>query len=202
MAECYTIQEPKNSSQCQYEVLPKHPGDLEITQEQTTKSNKYLPNGKVRLMVDDSGLVSHTAVDLQPDSGGLLPENVSRNNCQCDCSQNSAETHHDCTAKTNKTLDCQLMQLASQIESHDFENNAENETAETVESIHNLERDILNGIEYVIYKSEVQMPDIMRLITKDLSEPYSVYTYRYFIHNWPKLCFLVSIFCSVHDDPG
>jgi len=34
------------------------------------------------------------------------------------------------------------------------------------------------------------MPDIMRLIQKDLSEPYSIYTYRYFIHNWPKLCFL------------
>lgn len=46
----------------------------------------------------------------------------------------------------------------------------------------------------VPYKSEVQMPDIMRLITKDLSEPYSIYTYRYFIHNWPQLCFLVSIY--------
>jgi len=42
----------------------------------------------------------------------------------------------------------------------------------------------------VVYESELQMPDIMRLITKDLSEPYSIYTYRYFIHNWPKLCFL------------
>ena len=47
------------------------------------------------------------------------------------------------------------------------------------------------GIEYVVYQSEHQMQDIMRLITKDLSEPYSIYTYRYFIHNWPKLCFLV-----------
>lgn len=47
-------------------------------------------------------------------------------------------------------------------------------------------------IEYVSYESELQMPDIMRLIQKDLSEPYSIYTYRYFIHNWPKLCFLVS----------
>lgn len=46
-------------------------------------------------------------------------------------------------------------------------------------------------IEYISYKSELQMPDIMRLIQKDLSEPYSIYTYRYFIHNWPKLCFLV-----------
>ncbi|ELK27285.1 PREDICTED: N-alpha-acetyltransferase 30 [Myotis davidii] len=37
------------------------------------------------------------------------------------------------------------------------------------------------------------MPDIMRLITKDLSEPYSIYTYRYFIHNWPQLCFLAVV---------
>jgi len=50
-----------------------------------------------------------------------------------------------------------------------------------------VEEDI---IEYVGYKTELQMPDIMRLIQKDLSEPYSVYTYRYFIHNWPNLCFL------------
>jgi peptide alpha-N-acetyltransferase len=47
-----------------------------------------------------------------------------------------------------------------------------------------------DAIEYVVYESEKQMPDIMQLITKDLSEPYSIYTYRYFIHNWPKLCFL------------
>lgn len=50
----------------------------------------------------------------------------------------------------------------------------------------------INGVQYVCYKNEQQMQDIMRLIQKDLSEPYSIYTYRYFIHNWPKLCFLVS----------
>lgn len=48
-------------------------------------------------------------------------------------------------------------------------------------------------IVYVSYESELQMPDIMRIMNKDLSEPYSIYTYRYFIYNWPKLCFLVSI---------
>jgi len=47
-----------------------------------------------------------------------------------------------------------------------------------------------NGIRYVVYESESQMEAIMQLITKDLSEPYSIYTYRYFIHNWPRLCFL------------
>nr|CAG4634817.1 EOG090X07BN [Alona affinis] len=50
-------------------------------------------------------------------------------------------------------------------------------------------------VTYVQYQSELQMPDIMRLIQKDLSEPYSIYTYRYFIHNWPMLCFL-----AMYDD--
>lgn len=55
-----------------------------------------------------------------------------------------------------------------------------------------------HGIHYVRYESELQMPWIMRLITKDLSEPYSIYTYRYFIHNWPQLCFLVSNTHTIH----
>ncbi|CAD6196114.1 unnamed protein product [Caenorhabditis auriculariae] len=46
------------------------------------------------------------------------------------------------------------------------------------------------NIRIVQYKDENQIGDIMRLITKDLSEPYSIYTYRYFIHNWPELCLL------------
>lgn len=47
-------------------------------------------------------------------------------------------------------------------------------------------------IEYKEYESELQMQDIMRLIQAELSEPYSIYTYRYFIYNWPKLCFLAA----------
>ncbi|KAI8973240.1 putative acyltransfersase [Mycotypha africana] len=49
---------------------------------------------------------------------------------------------------------------------------------------------IIDGIAYNEYQSELQLPEIIRLIENDLSEPYSVYTYRYFIHNWPNLCFL------------
>ena len=30
----------------------------------------------------------------------------------------------------------------------------------------------------------------MSLVQIDFSEPYNIYTYRYFIHNWPQLCFL------------
>ncbi|XP_016976893.1 N-alpha-acetyltransferase 30A [Drosophila rhopaloa] len=49
-----------------------------------------------------------------------------------------------------------------------------------------------NEIVYKEYEAEHQMHDIMRLIQAELSEPYSIYTYRYFIYNWPKLCFLAS----------
>ena len=59
-------------------------------------------------------------------------------------------------------------------------------------SKYNVESEFfIEGLKYVEYKDESQMPLIMNLITKDLSEPYSIYTYRYFIHNWPFLCFLV-----------
>jgi len=50
-----------------------------------------------------------------------------------------------------------------------------------------------SDVSYHIYENELNMPDIMRLIQKDLSEPYSIYTYRYFIHNWPNLCFMARV---------
>jgi peptide alpha-N-acetyltransferase len=43
-------------------------------------------------------------------------------------------------------------------------------------------------IVYVDYKDESMLPDIQRLVARDLSEPYSVYTYRYFLHNCPRFC--------------
>ena len=48
-----------------------------------------------------------------------------------------------------------------------------------------------NGVQYSGYESEEQLADIIQLMKADLSEPYSVYTYRYFIHQWPHLCMLV-----------
>ena len=58
---------------------------------------------------------------------------------------------------------------------------------ETVELVRDTET---FRITYKVYESELELPSIMKLIQKDLSEPYSIYTYRYFIHNWPKLCYL------------
>ena len=46
-------------------------------------------------------------------------------------------------------------------------------------------------IEYVDYTDESMLPSIQSLVSKDLSEPYSVFTYRYFLHDWPNLCICV-----------
>jgi peptide alpha-N-acetyltransferase len=51
----------------------------------------------------------------------------------------------------------------------------------------------LPPIEYIGYESEHQLSEMISLIENDLSEPYSIYTYRYFLHQWPKLSFLVRV---------
>ena len=45
-------------------------------------------------------------------------------------------------------------------------------------------------IRYVGYSSETQLPAMMALVDRDLSEPYSIFTYRYFLSGWPELCIL------------
>lgn len=55
-----------------------------------------------------------------------------------------------------------------------------------------------NGVLYEFYRGEQQLEEISSLIERDLSEPYSVYTYRYFLNQWPELCFLVSILKATH----
>ncbi|RYR04731.1 hypothetical protein Ahy_B06g084513 [Arachis hypogaea] len=45
-------------------------------------------------------------------------------------------------------------------------------------------------IEYVSYGGEHHLPLIMNLVDQELSEPYSIFTYRYFVYLWPHLSFL------------
>lgn len=49
----------------------------------------------------------------------------------------------------------------------------------------------VDAVRLVEYEDERQLSDIMALVDRDLSEPYSIFTYRYFLHNWPGLCFVV-----------
>jgi peptide alpha-N-acetyltransferase len=43
---------------------------------------------------------------------------------------------------------------------------------------------------YRTYKGEGDLPQLSALIAPSLSEPYSVFTYRFFVNNWPNLCLL------------
>ena len=47
-------------------------------------------------------------------------------------------------------------------------------------------------IVYHSYAGETELAGIMLLMQEHLSEPYSIYTYRYFINNWPELCIMAS----------
>ncbi|CAF3187712.1 unnamed protein product [Rotaria socialis] len=55
-----------------------------------------------------------------------------------------------------------------------------------------IDNSLDSNIYFHSYQSEKEMSSIISLISSTLSEPYSIYTYRYFIHNWPDLCILCS----------
>ncbi|KAF2997518.1 N-alpha-acetyltransferase mak3 [Neopestalotiopsis sp. 37M] len=48
----------------------------------------------------------------------------------------------------------------------------------------------LRYIQYEHALEEQYLPAIRALISKDLSEPYSIYVYRYFLYQWAHLCFM------------
>ena len=91
----------------------------------------------------------------------------------------------------NHDDDNDAIETASESNPSSVETKVEQAAISQIEKLHLKDQDDQNQVEYRVYENELQMPDIMKLIQKDLSEPYSIYTYRYFIHNWPHLCFMV-----------
>lgn len=55
----------------------------------------------------------------------------------------------------------------------------------------------LTYIQYAHGLEAKYLPAIRALISKDLSEPYSIYVYRYFLYQWGHLCFMVINFSPV-----
>ena len=54
--------------------------------------------------------------------------------------------------------------------------------------------DLPAELRYIQYEHALEkkyLPSIRALISKDLSEPYSIYVYRYFLYQWGELCFMV-----------
>ncbi|EJF60132.1 acyl-CoA N-acyltransferase [Dichomitus squalens LYAD-421 SS1] len=57
----------------------------------------------------------------------------------------------------------------------------------------------MDTIIYRQYSGESELPHIMALVQHELSEPYVIYTYRYFLQQWPHLAFLA--YPSQSSDP-
>lgn len=67
-------------------------------------------------------------------------------------------------------------------------------TAETRAKV--AESEIPSELRYIQYSHALEkkyLPSIRAIISKDLSEPYSIYVYRYFLYQWGDLCFMVSL---------
>lgn len=60
-------------------------------------------------------------------------------------------------------------------------------------------------LQYIRYEHRLEqqyLPSIRALISRDLSEPYSIYVYRYFLYQWSHLCFMVVQCPSFPIKPG
>lgn len=104
---------------------------------------------------------------------------------------------HDIESSNNDTLPTNHLDQPStnDINSNDYQSIVKlDHDKELILKLDNLLLEDPNEAEIYFhsYESEKQMSSIMSLISGTLSEPYSIYTYRYFIHNWPDLCFLCS----------
>lgn len=144
---------------------------------------------EARLTLKETSIAINGSHDQIISEVTALPIKVSADNklpILCNGSSTSHITERECVLATinpsevPSISDEGLIQDVAASEAHSINNNNDNDQKESNET----------NIEYLEYENELQMPDIIRLIQKDLSEPYSIYTYRYFIHNWPKLCFL------------
>lgn len=55
--------------------------------------------------------------------------------------------------------------------------------------------DAASHLRYIQYESDKEneyVSAMRQLISKDLSEPYSIYVYRYFLYQWGDLCYMVN----------
>lgn len=187
---------PTEDNNCNLTIIPSSPklspeqNEDKMTISQVSAHLKERLNFKSTAGVN--GIVNGLGVGVDL-SHTTQSEHVSISN---DKPQNS-ETPSHCDKCEKNSIDCETAvtdydPVSNCMDSHPDNLSRSSESIKCNDAVvSNVDtRNIEDGVKYVSYKSELQMPDIMRLIQKDLSEPYSIYTYRYFIHNWPKLCFL------------
>jgi hypothetical protein len=53
-------------------------------------------------------------------------------------------------------------------------------------------------VQYDVQKEAKYLDPIRTLISKDLSEPYGIYVYRYFLYQWAQFCYMVPMHLNDH----
>mmetsp|Transcript_14500 Transcript_14500/g.12307 ORF Transcript_14500/g.12307 Transcript_14500/m.12307 type:complete len:180 (+) Transcript_14500:52-591(+) len=53
----------------------------------------------------------------------------------------------------------------------------------------------IDDLKFKTFEHEEELDTIIKMVEVELSEPYSVFTYRYFLQTWPHLCFM-----AYHED--
>jgi len=159
-------------------------------------------------LIGDSGPVNGEIIEnltpelLLQEKLGTKPKQTN-DSSRIESSQNSSsiEESNQINSATEQ-VNCQLQDLRLNPNFDETPKSCQNDggsektqqNSMTVDSVGNRTQDLLiDSVSYAVYENELQMPDIMKLIQKDLSEPYSIYTYRYFIHNWPHLCYMARV---------
>ncbi|KAL8585230.1 hypothetical protein ACOMHN_013245 [Nucella lapillus] len=196
MADCDSGQKlafPGHACQEQGDHDPCQSPSEVVTKDKLELSEKSLTamvsnhNGSVKHAKHQNGLVTNLLKPADEAENGESADSGHGSSCQdCECVSALSQL----TMESESGAKCDLTVPAADEPLADDSN--VNESSDGSQQPPEAD---LDDIKYVVYKSEKQMPDIIRLITKDLSEPYSIYTYRYFIHNWPKLCLL-----AMHED--
>ena len=148
---------------------------------QTKLQNVVINEVNSNLIIDDSH--SHSIKKSKKERSETNHECQNRTELQN--GEDSPPNHSSHQTSTENEVSTELSELSPEIQ---YESKCSStQELETIEMVRGEET---FRITYKVYESELELPSIMKLIQKDLSEPYSIYTYRYFIHNWPNLCYL------------
>lgn len=153
----------------------------------SVNKSKQLNNNNSKAHNKNCQIVSTEPVNSSPNHVEISSEEslvVQYNGIHASNSSQIATTTSKETPPENASL-----QLCNDLPSTSTATPNECALAKSALSIKSIKTDNVE-VTFKEYENELQMPDIMRVIQRELSEPYSIYTYRYFIHNWPKLCFL------------
>ena len=54
-------------------------------------------------------------------------------------------------------------------------------------------QEIIDKLNWRTCSTEEDLQTVIKMMQRDLSEPYPIWTYRHFLHQWPQYCLLAEL---------